>query len=58
MAQLILFIALKLESKLNLHHIGEIFMSELTEIWNLAGYIFEKYFITEKLWDGLTVFWK
>ena len=26
------------------------------KIWNLEGYIFEKLFNTEKLWDGLPVF--
>ena len=28
------------------------------KIWYLEGYMFEQFFTTEKLWDGLPVFWK
>ena len=52
--------AKKTVSKLASHHMGKICISVLNrdKIWNLEGYIFEEIFTTEKLWDGLPVFWK
>ena len=45
---------------MNITPYGEFFykLTYRDKIWNLKGYIFEKYFTTEKLWDGLPVSWK
>ena len=40
--------------KINITPYGEM----LLLVTNLEGYIFEKYFTIEKLWDGLPVFRK
>ena len=55
------------DSKLTLHHMGNFLLFNLTsygeffcysicrdKILNLEGYIFEKFFTTKKLWDGLS----
>ena len=37
---------------------GDFFISYRDKIWILEGFIFEKIYTTEKLWDGLMVSWK
>ena len=42
--------------KINITPYGEFFFNIQDKILNIEDYIFEKYFTTEKLWDGLLQF--
>ena len=54
----VLFNAVTTDSKLTLHHIWENFyyLTYEDKIWNLEGYIFEKFFTIKMFWDGRSVF--
>ena len=52
----VLLNAVKTDTKLTLHHMGKFFISYQGKIENLEGYIFEKFLIIKKFWNGLPVF--